>query len=111
MICSYSMRHFVAATVAHLKKQTVNGVPLFEAQMLTTLCVNSDNAAQHFKSSKSLNWLSKQLREMGFTSVLWDFGPPGHGKVNTHLFQLHLQHKLMPRFIFLRAHGTDLGGC
>ena len=40
MICSYSMRHFVAATVAHLKKQTVNGVPLFEAQMLTTLCVH-----------------------------------------------------------------------
>jgi hypothetical protein len=72
------MRHFVAATVAHLKKQTVNGVPLFEAQMLTTLCVHSDNAAQHFKSSKSLNWLSKQLREMGF-------GAPGHGKVNTHL--------------------------
>ena len=72
------MRHFVAATVVHLKKQTVNGVPLFEAQMLTTLCVHSDNAAQHFKSSKSLNWLSKQLREMGF-------GAPGHGKVNTHL--------------------------
>jgi hypothetical protein len=79
------MRHFVAATVAHLKKQTVNGVPLFEAQMLTTLCVHSDNAAQHFKSSKSLNWLSKQLREMGFTSVFWDFGAPGNGKVNTHL--------------------------
>ena len=72
------MRHFVAATVAHLKKQTVNGVPLFEAQMLTTLCVHSDNAAQHFKSSKSRKWLSKQLREMGF-------GAPGHGKVNTHL--------------------------
>ena len=72
------MRHFVAATVAHLKKLTMNGVPLFEAQMLTTLCVHSDNAAQHFKSSKSLNWLSKQLREMGF-------GAPGHGKVNTHL--------------------------
>ena len=72
------MRHFVAATVALLKKLTVNGAPLFEAQMLTTQCVHSDNAAQHFKSSKSLNWLSKQLREMGF-------GAPGHGKVNTHL--------------------------
>ena len=28
-----------------------------------------------FKSSKSLHWLSRQLFEMGFTSVLWDFGP------------------------------------
>ena len=43
------MRHFVAATVAHLKKQTVNGVPLFEAQMLTTLCVHSDNAPQELQ--------------------------------------------------------------
>jgi len=44
------------------------------------LCVHSDNAAQHFKSSKSLHWLSKQIEGMGFKSVLWDFGPPGHGK-------------------------------
>ena len=32
---------------------------------------------------------------MGFMSVLWDFGAPGRGKVNT-----HLPHNLMPRFIF-----------
>ena len=76
----------------HLKKQTLNGVPHFEALMMTTLCVHSDNAAQHFKSSKSLNWLPKQLCEMGFTSMLWDFGAPGHGKVKI-IFQLHLQHE------------------
>ena len=75
------MRHFIAASVKHLKEQTVSGVPLFEAQMFTVLCMHTDNAAQHFKSSKSLNWLSQQMREMGFTSVLWDFGAPGHGKV------------------------------
>ena len=71
----------------HLKQQTVEGVPLFEAQLLKRLFVHSDNAAQHFKSSKSLHWLSKQLSkqlldsDIGFQSVMWDFGPPGHGKV------------------------------
>ena len=76
------MRHFVAASLAHLRQQTNSaGVPLFVYQKLTTLCLHSDNAAQHFKSSKSLHWLSKQIVEMGFISVLWDFGPPGHGKV------------------------------
>ena len=60
------MRFFVvAATLRHLKKQG-----FIEEQMLTSLCVHSDNAAQHFKSSKSLHWLSKQLEGMGFTSVM-----------------------------------------
>ena len=76
------MRHFVAASVAHLKQQTVGGVPLFQAQMLRRLFIHSDNAAQHFKSSKSLHWLSTQIAAMGFSSVMWDFGPPGHGKVH-----------------------------
>ena len=49
--------------------------------MFTTFCMHTDNAAQHFKSSKSLHWLSQQMREMGLTSVFWDFGAPGHGKV------------------------------
>ena len=37
VFCS-QLRRFVAATVDHLKKQTLNGVPLFEALMMTTLC-------------------------------------------------------------------------
>ena len=49
--------------------------------MIRQLSLHSDNAAQHFKSSKSLHWLSKQLADLGFASGLWDFGPPGHGKV------------------------------
>ena len=80
------MQYFVAASVAHLRTQTVGGVPLFVAQLLTVLCIHSDNAAQHFKSSKSQHWLSKQLEGMGFTSVLWDFGAPGHGKVLQSIF-------------------------
>lgn len=49
------MRHFVAESIHHLRGQTVGGIPLFEAQMITRLFLNSDNAAQHFKSSKSLH--------------------------------------------------------
>ncbi len=73
------MHFFVAATVKHLKEPGV-----IKEQMLTSLFVHSDNAAQHFKSSKSLHWLSKQLEGEDFTSVMWDFGPPGHGKVSVH---------------------------
>jgi hypothetical protein len=47
---------------------------------LNVLYVHSDNAAQHFKSSKTLHWFTKQLGGMGFHSILYDFGPPGHGK-------------------------------
>ncbi len=73
------MRLFVAATVKHLKEQGV-----IKEQRLTSLFVHSDNAAQHFKSSKSLHWLPKQLEGENFTSVMWDFGPTGHGKVFVH---------------------------
>ena len=48
VFCS-QLRRFVAATVDHLKKQTLNGVPLFEALMMTTLCVHSDNALQELQ--------------------------------------------------------------
>ena len=45
---------------------------------------------QHFKSSKSLQWLSAQLLEeglagMGFKSIMRQFGAPGHGKERQHL--------------------------
>ena len=78
---SYSMRFFVAKMVKALRDKGV-----LARNKITVLCVHmhSDNAAQHFKSSKSLHWLSRQLFEMGFTSVLWDFGPPGHGKGDKH---------------------------
>ena len=75
------MRHFVAESIRHLRGQTVGGTPLFDAQVITRPFLHSDDAAQYFKSSKSLNLLSKQMKGMGFISVMWDFGPPGHGKV------------------------------
>jgi hypothetical protein len=76
---SYSMRFFVAKVVKTLRNKGV-----MAGNKITVLCVHLKNAAQHFKSSKSLYWLSRQLFEMGFTPVLWDFGPPGHGIGDTH---------------------------
>ena len=75
------MRHFVAESIRHLRGQTVGGTPLFDAQVITRLFLHSDDSAQFFKSSKSLHLLSKQMKGMGFISLMWDFGPPGHGKV------------------------------
>ena len=75
------MRHFVAESIRHLRGQTVGGTPLFDAQVITRLFLHSDDSMQYFKSSKSLHLLSKQMKGMGFISLMWDFGPPGHGKV------------------------------
>ena len=75
------MSHFVSKMVAHLKQHQLGGASLFQAQLLKRLFLHSDNAAQHFKSSKSLHWLSKQRVDMNLVSITWDFGPPGHGKV------------------------------
>jgi len=72
---SWSMRCFVEKTIEHLKEQGA-----VKDHKLKVLCVHSDNAAQHFKSSKSLHYFSKQLEGMGFESIIYDFGPPGHGK-------------------------------
>jgi hypothetical protein len=92
---SYSMRFFVAKMVKALRDKGV-----LARNKITVLCVHSDNAAQHFKSSKSLHWLSRQLFEMGFTSVLWDFGPPGHGKgdkhTHTHTLDISRDHPQTP---------------
>ena len=81
---SWSMRCFVEKTIEHLKEQGA-----VKDHKLKVLCVHSDNAAQHFKSSKSLHYFSKQLEGMGFESILYDFGPPGHGKGEQRYDVLH----------------------
>jgi len=84
---SYSMRTFVGAFLKHLRGQGI-----LKAQDLRALAVHSDNASQHFKSSKTLKWFSslrrrtKGEKEPGpedvpkFGSVVYDFGAPGHRK-------------------------------
>jgi hypothetical protein len=51
------------------------------------LHLHSDNAPSHFKCSKTMHFLSKlpqQLKpwaQLGRSfRVVWEFGPPGHGK-------------------------------
>ena len=99
------MRFFVAAALEHLKTQSGdNGKSIWDSQLLKVLCVHSDNASQHFKSSKSLHWLSKQILEMGFMSVLWDFGAPGHGKVHNYTPVFLLCSLLLPVSIEIARH-------
>ena len=44
-----------------------------------SLHVHSDNAGSHFKSSKTMNFLSR-LPALFMWLVTWSFGCPGHGK-------------------------------
>ena len=76
---SYAMQCFVAMAIRHLKGDAPGGsgnLPF--KQGLTSLCIHSGNAAQHFKSSKSINFFTKQLEggsgESGSTSITWGFG-------------------------------------
>jgi hypothetical protein len=53
----------------------------------TWLALHSDNAAQHFKCSKSLNWLSSvRANHPWMQKATWSFGCPGHGKGNLSVF-------------------------
>ena len=55
---------------------------------LVSVVIDTDNAAQHFKSKTSLFWLTtlpdrlKLEFDIDVPSVMWDFGAPGHGKVS-----------------------------
>jgi hypothetical protein len=49
------------------------------AELITSLHIHSDNAAQHFKCNKTLYFLSLLPALLGWI-VSWSFGCPGHGK-------------------------------
>ena len=73
---SYSMRYFVKKEFEAL---TSDGT--FERERITKIATHSDNAAQHFKSVKSLSWYTTLFDDYHhIDSLLWDFGAPGHGK-------------------------------
>ena len=81
---SYAMQCFVAKVIQHQKGDAPSGSDyVILRQGLASLCIHSDNAAQHFKSSMGIYFFTKQLvggsEESGFTSITWDFGAPGHG--------------------------------
>ena len=77
------MRYFIEKATRHLKGEVEGSTGVLGALGLTALPIDSDIAAQHFKSSKSLHFFTKKLPGIsgrhGFTSINWDFGAPGHG--------------------------------
>ena len=80
---SYAMRKYVSNAISKLQSWGI-----LNDQALDMLCIHSDNASQHFKSSKSIKWVSDLRSLFGeeqddgalakFSSVTWNFGPPGH---------------------------------
>lgn len=62
LLWSCRMRKIVANAVAHLKEENADqGAQVLKSQLQKLFCIHSDSAAQHFKSSKYLHWLSKQF--------------------------------------------------
>ena len=73
---SYAMRHFVDKELQSLLDSGV-----IAREMIPHIATHSDNAAQHFKSTKSLSWYSSLLdKYQVIRRFTWDFGAPGHGK-------------------------------
>ena len=74
---SYSMQKFSEQEFKWLVDNDI-----LKTQMITVLAQHSDNAAQHFKSSKSMSWFTKLAEEHTalygqVISSVWDFGCPG----------------------------------
>lgn len=82
---SHAAQLFINKTINHLHEHYVET----QKERFTALRVHSDNAPSHFKSSKTMHFLTQlpsRLQTMwGAASehsfrVVWDFGAPGHGK-------------------------------
>jgi hypothetical protein len=75
---SWATQHFLDRVILHMHQQSTTP--------FTALHLHSDNAAQHFKNSKSKNWLSFQLKN-GIKFATWSYGCPGHGMLHNY-FQI-----------------------
>ena len=74
---SYATQHFITMILSWLHATVI----VTGLETATRLYIHSDNAATHFKNSKTLNFLSR-IPSI-FTWILiacWSFGCPGHGK-------------------------------
>ena len=71
---SYATQHFMARQLQWWQDQSN-----FQEE-IKSVHVHSDNAGQHFKNSKTLNFLSRLLELLTLVVVTWSFGCPGHGK-------------------------------
>ena len=73
---SHAMRHFSGREFQALVD---DGTVAREG--IVRVVTHTDNAAQHFKSTKSIQWYSTLLGQFDWlNSVVWCFGAPGHGK-------------------------------
>jgi hypothetical protein len=67
------MSHFVAESIGYLRGQPVEGIPLFEAQMSVDDHAALPALGQRGAALRELqvpHWLSKQMNDMGFISVM-----------------------------------------
>ena len=81
---SHAAQTFINKTFTYLEENFVKpGIEEFVA-----LHIHSDNAPSHFKSSKTMNYLTKLPERLSSWAanvpfsfrVFWEFGAPGHGK-------------------------------
>lgn len=81
---SSAAQTFINKTLQHLQEHYVDS----GKEVFHSIHIHSDNASSHFKSSQTMNFvtslpaqLSAWVGSMGISfRVLWEFGPPGHGK-------------------------------
>ena len=74
---SYATQHFIKTILAWLHAALI----VTGLESIIRFYIHSDNAAPHFKNSKTLNFLSRILSMFTWVIVAcWSFGCPGHGK-------------------------------
>lgn len=81
---SQAAQTFINKTIAYIEEHYVNT----EKEKFFAMHMHSDNAPSHFKSSQTMNYLTKLPAHLESWSagtgktfrVYWEFGPPGHGK-------------------------------
>ena len=69
---SYATQHFLGRQLQWWK------TPSNLQEEVLSVHMHSDNARQHFKNSKTLNFLSRLLELLTLQVVTWSFGCPGH---------------------------------
>ena len=80
-----SLQTFINTTLEHLDEHYVKSG---RKEKFVGLHMHSDNAPSHFKSSKTMYYLTTLPERLKSWSsvpgrsfrVVWEFGPPGHGK-------------------------------
>lgn len=76
---SRAAQTFMNKTYAYINEHYVET----NVEKFVAVRMHSDNAPSHFKSSKTMHYLTTLPQHLGWGSsfrIVWEFGPPGHGK-------------------------------